>query len=92
MFLDLQLTGLGRENPLSGWWGEKMTGVKYPSLQMQQEHPLVLWKPLSDVGALGEWKGLLVKIEESVGSFLVAEMRDFLGRITVEIGQLLIME
>ena len=34
---------------------------------------------------------MLVKIEESVGSFLVAEMRDFLGRITVEIGQLLIM-
>ena len=68
-----------------------MTGVKYPSLQTQQEQPLVLWKPLDDVGVLGEWKGLLVKIEESVGSFLVAEMRDCLGQITVETGQLLIM-
>ena len=68
-----------------------MTGVKYPSLQTQQEQPLVLWKLLTDVGVFGEWNGLLVKIEESVGSFLVAEMRDFLGRITVETGQLLIM-
>ena len=41
---------------------------------------------------MGEEKGLAVKIEDKVGSFLVAVIKESLGKIVEEIGQLLITE
>ena len=66
--------------------------MKKPSLQMLHEQSLVLWKPLGDTELMGEEKGLAVKIEDKFGSFLVAVIKESLGKIVEEIGQLLITE
>ena len=58
--------------------------VKKPSLQTLQLQPGVLWKPFWEVCLGGDEKGLPVKIADKVGSFLVAVIRESLGKMAVD--------
>ena len=83
--------GAGMVKPLPGKLGGDMMVVKVASLQILQEHPGLWWKPLGDVGALGIAKGLPVRMVERLGSFLLENIKDSLGKILDETGQFLMI-
>ena len=62
------------------------------SLQILQEQPLVLKKPFGREGISGLENGLLVRIEDRLGSFLLADIKDSLGRILEDRGHPLTIE
>ena len=72
------------ENPLSGKLGEWIMDVKWPSLQILHLQPGVWKNPLGEDGALGLENGFPHSIEDSGGSFLLAVMRESLGKMTEE--------
>ena len=80
--------GSGMENPLPGKFGEWMMDVKEASLQILHLQPCVWKKPLGEIGCFGMENGFPVRMEDSGGSFLFAEIRDSLGKILEESGQL----
>ena len=78
--------GLGIEKPLPGMEGEVKIGLNMASLQILQEHPGNLQKPLGRVGTVGIEKGLLARIEERLASFRLVDINDTLGKIFEERG------
>ena len=81
--------GSGIENPLpDGKTGEWMVDVNMPSLHILHLQPGDWKKPFGVKGGLGEKKGLLAKVDDRGGSFLLADMSDSLGKIMDDTGQL----
>ena len=81
--------GSGMEKPLPvGKTGDWMMDLNTPSLQILHLQPGVWQKPFGVAGGLGEKKGLLAKVDDRGGSFLLAEMSDSLGKMMDDTGQL----
>ena len=88
----VQLIGWGIEKPLpDSRVEEEMKEQKLASLHTLQVQPGDLWKPLGSEGGLGVENGLLDMMEDKGGSFLCVVIRDSLGKIMEETGQLPMM-
>ena len=65
--------------------------VKVDSVHNLQEQPGVWWKPLGETWWYGMENGLPARVLDKDGSFLLAEIRDSLGKRMEASGQFLII-